>query len=63
MKTVLSQAFNRDAFIEKFLDSECADDIDNAITLSSSDLKTCLESLGRPSGARTRLMMTESGPS
>ena len=63
MKTVLSQVFNRDAFIEKFLDSECADDIDNAITLSSSDLKTCLESLGRPSGARTRLMMTESGPS
>ena len=66
LQTVSSQLFDRDQFIRQFAESECGDDIMNAITLSSSELKDYLQTLGLPSEAiRTRLRMgsdEDSGP-
>ena len=66
LQTVSSQLFDRDQFIRQFAESECGDDIMNAITLSSSELKDYLQTLGLPSeGIRTRLRMgsdEDSGP-
>ena len=63
LQTVSDQLFDRDLFIEQFINSECGDDIMNEITLSSTELKTHLQSLGKPEGVVTRLRTDEdSGP-